>query len=350
MYNLYDRVLGSLVTAGMGDGVGAPTEGLSRTEIIKRFGTPVKNFLDPKDSIISGNNVVAEITDDASQMWEMAQAIIKTDGKLTEKAAADALLNWSKNWPNYYPCQAGPTMKNWIVEYENGADPIELGLRGETYHRGMTNGCAMRCASAALINPGDLDSTIKTTITMTRVSHGTQHAFSGTCAVTCAIAEALDENSSVHSVLKAAVYGAKEGQRIGEKDARMGYGPKVEPMLLRAINCVYSADSPEDAAGKLEEEIGCNIDVQPTICTAIGLFAANNGDPIKTILAAANFGGDTDTIACIAGMIAGAYSGFKAIPADWYDVFRKGNPKIDFESAARKITDIALTKRQSALS
>lgn len=344
MYSLYDRILGSLVTAGMGDGVGAPSEGLSYSEIVQRFNGPIDRFCDPKDSIISGINKIAEITDDASQMWEMAQAIIATNGELTEKAAADALLNWSKNWPRYYPSQAGPTMRNWILEYEKGEDPIKLGMTGNTYSRGMTNGCAMRVAPAALVNPGDLEGAIKTTVIMTRVSHGTQHAFSGACAVSCAIAEALTENSSVHSVLKAAIYGAKKGEEIGLKDARKGYGPRVLPTLLRAINCVYAADNPEEATRKLDEEIGCSIDVQPTVSSAIALFAANDGDPIRTIVSAANIGGDTDTIACIAGMISGAFRGFSAIPEEWYMTFRQGNPNIDFETVAEKITKIALER------
>lgn len=38
MYSLYDRVLGCLVTAGMGDGIGAPTEAMSRQEILEKYG------------------------------------------------------------------------------------------------------------------------------------------------------------------------------------------------------------------------------------------------------------------------------------------------------------------------
>ena len=37
-YDLYDRVLGCLLAAGMGDGIGAPTEGLSQDEIAAEYG------------------------------------------------------------------------------------------------------------------------------------------------------------------------------------------------------------------------------------------------------------------------------------------------------------------------
>ena len=35
------------------------------------------------------------------------------------------------------------------------------------------------------------------------------------------------------------------------------------------------------------------------------------------ILCAVNFGGDTDTAACVAGALAGLLYGYEGIPADW---------------------------------
>ena len=41
-YDLYDRVLGCLLAAGMGDGIGAPTEGLSQDEIAAEYGKALR--------------------------------------------------------------------------------------------------------------------------------------------------------------------------------------------------------------------------------------------------------------------------------------------------------------------
>ncbi len=347
-YDLHDRILGSLVTAGMGDGVGVPSEAMSRAEILESFGKPIDRFLEPGDNPYGLGNVLGEVTDDTSQMYEMAKAVIATKGELTVKAAADALVNWTKCYPKYYPRNAGPTMRFWVEDYMRGGDPLTLARVGKVYGRGISNGCAMRVASAGLCNPGNLDGAIQTAITMTSVSHGTQHAYSGACAIACAIAEAMTEHSQVSSVLKAAVYGAKEGERIGMKEARSAYGPRVLPKLMQAIDCVYSADNADDASRLIEENVGCTGDIQPTIGVTIGLFAANDGDPIKTILAAANIGGDTDTFACIAGMVAGAYKGFSAIPQDWYTIFKAANPMLDFEWAAVELTEIAKMRMRRA--
>jgi ADP-ribosylglycohydrolase len=73
----------------------------------------------------------------------------------------------------------------------------------------------------------------------------------------------------------------------------------------------------EEAGQKIEDRIGNDGAIQPSVADAVGLFAAAGGDPAKTILGGANIGGDTDTIACIAGMLAGAYAGFSALPRGW---------------------------------
>lgn len=343
-YDLYDRILGSLVTAGMGDSYGMPTEGMSRQEIIDTFGKPVDAFYGPGDNIYVQGNLPAEVTDDSSQMYEMAKVIIETRGNLTPKAVADGLVNWTKRYPKYYPRNAGPTMSNWLVEYLNGGDPLALAKVGKVYNRGLSNGCAMRIAPAGLCNPGDWDKTVETAIIMTSVSHGTQYAYSGACAIACAVSEAMREGSEISTIMKAAIYGARKGEEIGLKEARYAYGPSVVPQILLAMECAYEAIDAEDASRIIERKVGCTGDIQHTVGTALGLFIANDGDPMKTILAAANIGGDTDTFACIAGMVAGAYRGFSALPAEAYAVFKAANPDIDFEWAARELTAVALER------
>ena len=75
-YDLYDRVLGCLLAAGMGDGIGAPTEGLSQDEIAAEYGKAVETFEDGSQNFYSLGNDVAEVTDDASQMYDdMATAL-----------------------------------------------------------------------------------------------------------------------------------------------------------------------------------------------------------------------------------------------------------------------------------
>ena len=148
--NLHDRVLGSLLGAGIGDALGAPTEGMSAEEIADRFGSRVVDFEDGSDNYYALGNDVAEVTDDASQTYEMARAVAECRGRLTVDAAAQALVRWSESYPKYYPRNAGPTTSQVIEALRAGGDPVELGMLGRRFERGTSDGAAMRVAAAGL--------------------------------------------------------------------------------------------------------------------------------------------------------------------------------------------------------
>ena len=67
--------------------------------------------------------------------------------------------------------------------------------------------------------------------------------------------------------------------------------------------------------------------VLDTLGAALWCFA-NTNSYAECVLAAVNLGGDSDTTACVAGALAGAYYGFEAIPADWLETLR-GKDVID---------------------
>lgn len=342
MYSdMYDRILGSLVGAGMGDAMGAPSESMSRIEIIQKFGSPISTFLDPGENPYCAGNMAGEVTDDTTQMYEMAKAVIKSNGELSVSLAAKALVDWSKNYPKYYPRNAGPTTSHVIQELINGEDPTLVGMKGLEYGRGVSNGAAMRIASAGLINPGNLKEAVQTAVNMTKPSHATQHGFAGACAIACGIARAMVSDSDMYSILEACIYGAREGENIGIHEGRIASGCSIMPKLFKAIEIAISSTSLENALIKLEYEIGTDGIIQTTVPVAIGIFAIAKGDPKMTIIGGANVGGDTDTIACIAGKLAGAYKGYSSLPSDWKTIFFKANPNLDFENISLELLKIA---------
>ncbi|MBR3228056.1 MAG: ADP-ribosylglycohydrolase family protein [Erysipelotrichaceae bacterium] len=341
MYDLYDRVLGCFTVSGMGDAFGAATEAMSMEEIHEIFGGRVTTFVRSEMNKLSAENKPGEITDDTSQMVEMIKAIIKNNGELTPETAGEGLLSWSENWPNYYPRCAGPTTRVIIDLVKQGKSPVEVAKEGRMYYQGTTNGAIMRIAGAGAIHPGDWDGAIKTGIAMTACSHGTQIAYSAAGCISAAIAEAMKEGSDVHSVLKAAIYGCKKGEEIGLKEARHAAGARVLPKVLKAIEIAYEADNPIEAEKMLNDEMGIDSAAICQSCAiAIGLFAANDGDPIGTITSCANIGGDTDTIGCVAGAVAGAFAGYKAIPEDLLNTFEKANPDLHLNELAKDFVRI----------
>jgi len=140
---LYNRVLGCLVTAGMGDALGAPSEAMDRGMIAAKFGGRIEAFVDGSDNKYSSGARVAEITDDTTQLYEMARAVVNCGGKLTVRAAADALVAWSERHPRFYPNGTGPTTRLVIEELKAGKDPVEIGTAAGDYFRGTTNGAAV---------------------------------------------------------------------------------------------------------------------------------------------------------------------------------------------------------------
>ncbi len=346
-YDLYDRVLGCLVTAGMGDAIGAPAEAMSRAEIQEKYGGRIETFVDGSDNEYALGNEIAEVTDDASQMYEMAKAVVSTGGDLTIDAAAAAIIRWSQSYPKYYPRNAGPTTSHVIGELLAGKDPVQTGKVGLVYGRGTSNGAAMRVAGAGLAHPGDYEKAIETAVTMCMPSHGTQHAYAGACAIACGISEAMTQEADVYSTLSACLYGARRGEQIGLQTARIATGANVEQCILRAIGAALEATDMPDAERRIERAVGNDGSIQSSVSAACGLFAAANADPAATILGGANIGGDTDTIACIAGMLSGALRGFSALPAKWPPVFCRANPSLDFEGLARAFTEMIRARNLS---
>lgn len=82
MYDLYDRILGCLVTAAMGDAVGAPSEAYSREEILQKFGKRIDGFMEAGDNVYALGNHRGEVTDDASQIYVFSQAVIRARAPL----------------------------------------------------------------------------------------------------------------------------------------------------------------------------------------------------------------------------------------------------------------------------
>ncbi len=338
-YNLYDRVYGSLMAAALGDIIGGPSETQSREEIYKNFHGRIHSL---RDGRRLDRSTYGKITDDTSQMYMMGKAVIRCRGEMTPARAAEGIIMWAEECPEYYPRCAGPTSRYVIDALKSGQDPETVGKRDLKFQFGTSNGAVMRIAPAGLIHPGDPEGAVRTAIAMTKPSHNTHQAYSASCAIACAVAEAVTESATIHSVLRAAVFGAKEGERIGRKEARIAPGGLITPALLEAIDIVYDCATAEEAEVRLDRSVNANIcTARASVPMAVGLFAANDGYPLETAFSCANAGGDTDTFGCMAGMIAGGFRGIEAIPQKWRELYKQYNAAYDLEWMAKELTQIA---------
>ena len=59
MYELRDRILGCLTTAGMGDGIGAPSEAMSYHEIKEKYGDERRTEITYADGDVNIEDIIA---------------------------------------------------------------------------------------------------------------------------------------------------------------------------------------------------------------------------------------------------------------------------------------------------
>ena len=81
---------------------------------------------------------------------------------------------------------------------------------------------------------------------------------------------------------------------------------------------------------------------------ALGFLIVANGDFEQSIFGAANYGRDNDSIAGMAGAIAGALHGDGVIRPEWIAQVNAAN-KVDLDPLARDLTTLAVALQQEQL-
>lgn len=342
MYSLNDRILGCLIGAGAGDAMGAATESRTTEQILAYFGHKVTDFeVTPMDTFAHGNQP-GQATDDFSSAYFITRHIIDHNGEISEKVVKEALIDWSEH-PIFFDRFAGPTTRMAIRRYKGEvitqSDAIQL------LPRQATNGAAMKIAPIGLFNPGNLDQAIYDATVVTMVTHDNYLAVSGGSAVAAAVAEAVKPEADVYSVIQAGIYGAKEGARIGKEIGRDVAGPSVMKRIEMAVDIGLGKGSQEEKMVEIAERIGMGLHVAEAIPSAFGFFAASGGNAMDAIIGAVNAGYDTDTVATMAGGIAGALCGASVFPEHFLPVMEKING-FEIKKTADDVERIAMIRRK----
>lgn len=338
--NLEDRIHASFACAVIGDALGAPTEQRSIREIRSLFGGRVEDFhTPPADSPYAKGRRAAQMTDDSSQLLMLAERFIDGQGEISADTVAQMVLTWSEN-PDYFPHFAGPSTRRAIAALRDGADPNTIGAEGRETTMGTSNGGAMRVAPAGLMNPGSIENAVRAAAITCRPSHFTNVGVAGAGAVAAAAAIALDERSTLIDVVRAARRGADLGSEIGGREGRDSAGASVRARIDAAVEIAITSDDLDSAVGRMADVVGSGLHAAEAVPAAIGCFVAAGGDPWQTVVAAANIGDDSDTVACMAGSIAGAFSGMTGVPRWAYDRVTEAND-LDLAGIATRFAAVA---------
>ena len=339
---LSQHILGSLATAAIGDAMGAATEQHSIPEVVEKFGGLLRELYAPSQETFSHGNLAGQITDDTSQMFALAQTLIDADGDLTEQAWLETLIHWSRTSP--HKNQMGPTTRPLLEALAAGQDTSAIGRTPFSARKltsfGTTNGAAMRIAPAGLVHPGDIEAAVQLAWVTSRPTHDTQIAAAGAGAIAAGVAHALVPGADVLSVVRACLDGARLGEAIGIREGRRVPGPNIARRIEIAVEEALRASSLLDAIERIEASVGNSVMMVESVPAAVGVFVAASGDPLNTVSAGASIGNDSDTIAAMAGSLAGALRGIAAVPAGLFATVKAVNQE-DIEAISAGLTVIA---------
>ena len=339
---LHNHVLGGLMGAALGDALGAATEQHQIDEIIQEHGGLLRKLVPPPVDTFSESDVAGLVTDDCSQMFALAEALIASGGDLNKESWLQALLHWSQTSPMRH--QMGPTTRPLLEALAHGENADHIGVVGRSTRKltsmGTTNGSAMRVAPAGLVHPGDVEAAVALAWVTCQPTHDTQIAAAAAGAIAGGVATALLPGAGVFGVVGGALEGARLGEKIGRREGRFVAGPNVRRRIELAVNEALRASSFEEALRQIEATVGNSVMAVESVPAAIGIFVAAGGDALECAVGGANIGNDTDTIGAMAGAMAGALQGYDALPADMMATIQKVNAE-DIPLLASGLAEIA---------
>jgi ADP-ribosylglycohydrolase len=140
-------------------------------------------------------------------------------------------------------------------------------------------------------------------------------ALAGAAAVAAAVSAALDSTAAAATErLAAATDAAVAAAALGSERGHWVAGADVAARIRWAAALVSGEPSVAEAAEAIYSLVGTSLATQESVPAAFAVLSAVPEDPWEACLLAASLGGDTDTIAAMAGAIGGAAHGLSAFP------------------------------------
>jgi ADP-ribosylglycohydrolase len=301
------RARGALYGLAIGDALGMPTQLLSRPEIVARWGPLLAGFEPaPGGHPIAAGHPAGAITDDTEQAVLLGRLLVAGQGTIEPGDLAAALVAWEADMAARGSLDLlGPSTRRAVAAVQAGTPPAEAGAFGDT------NGAAMRITPVGIaVPPDDPGTLVDRVVAASFVTHGTSLALAGAAAVAAAVSAGIS-GATAPTATEAAVAAA----RIAAGRGRWVAGADVAARIEWATQLV--AGRPRDQAMDLIYRlVGTGLATQESVPAAFAALAVTADDPWLTCRFAASLGGDCDTIAAMAGAVAGACHGLAAFPAD----------------------------------
>src|SRR6266704_2814414 len=302
------RARAALYGLAIGDALGMPTQMLSRAEIRGRWGALLPGFKPaPPGHPIAAGLPAGAVTDDTEQAVLLARLLVKGHGTIDPNELATALVTWERDMAERGSLDLlGPSTKRAVAAVLAGVPPEQAGAGG------VTNGAAMRIAPVGIAFPAaryQLSTLVDHVVRVSSVTHNTGIALAGAAAVAAAVSAGVS-GAGIAEATALAIEAARVAAGRGHWVAGADVGARIE----WATSLVAGREQAE-AAELIYTLAGTSLATQESVPAAFAVLAAVPGDPWQACLLAASLGGDCDTIAAMAGAVAGACHGVDAFPA-----------------------------------
>jgi poly(ADP-ribose) glycohydrolase ARH3 len=275
-----EQFAGCLLGQAIGDGLGAPYEGL-HDDLIFRMGPAEEIVRNPAEEVLG-------YTDDTQMAIGVAEALIAR-GEIDEDTLCAAFA------ANYDPGRCyGPGARK-ILEAMLAGDDWRALARTIFPGGSLGNGAAMRAAPIGLAFCDDLDLVAEQAARSALPTHS--HPIGVDGARLIAVATAL------------AIRGGDSDFDRGTFYAELARHAETEEFRWQ-LSIARRLGRTSSVAG-----FGNSLEAHRSVITAIAIFVASPDDYPAVVARAIGQGNDTDTLAAMAGALSGARLGVDGIPA-----------------------------------
>ncbi len=281
---LRGKFLGAFVGTAVGDAVGSGFEGRRAAEV-----ESIEWAADRRE--------ILAYTDDTHMMIGMAESLVQKEGFDGEHMAHVFIRNYEvEPWRGYGP--GPPSIFRMIRSGEAWDKAAEKLYYGGSYG----NGSAMRIAPLAVFYHNDLTMLREVAYRSSQITHSHVLGKEGAAlqAFAVALAVVIEPGKAFES--------QKFLGRLGQLVQHETYVEKLDSATV----LLGEADKSKAIAA-----LGNSVEAFNSVPTAIYSFLSHTASFKDVVLFAVSLGGDTDTIAAMAGAIAGAYLGVDSVPSKW---------------------------------
>ncbi|GLJ88302.1 hypothetical protein GCM10017589_09020 [Streptomyces poonensis] len=354
MPTLAERITGALVGAAVGDALGGPVEGYSPEQITERHGGRITGVVGPWHGddwrtarpLAPYHKGDGHVTDDTLMTHALVRVYATVRDHLDAYAVAEHLVPDLMTTPRWIPeleAEALPLQRvflaeKWLVArlHYGHVDPREAGVGNI-----VNCGAAMYMAPVGLVNAANPAGAYAEALDLAG-AHQSSYGREAAGVFAAAVAAACVPGATPDSVVAACLSLAKDGTRaaiesVCETAARFtDFESALRP--LREAVAPYDTVGADYRAPSLGARRPSRLHAIEELPVALGMLVVAGGDHRHAVLGAVNYGRDCDSVATMAGALAGALG--SEVPSGWAKQVAEAS-RLDLHAPGTVLAEVA---------